>query len=273
MERILPIEPYKKYSRIKHIGTYTNCKCLYKYLPLDSFRKCLKGNTILFQQPTKWKDPFEARFYNANYNNIQSKGKFSKKFFACCVTKKSCCEAAWRMYSEDYENNPCIQVCLAIGQVRYFLNQFAVNNNTWIYEGNIKYDLSDKEISTLHLKTNAYHDEFFKDFTLGKYLNLMLLKRQAFEYEDEVRFFIHGGDLQMQNEKILVPIPWSLCMNNIKLLFDINNHQEIRAEIKDILDVNLSLCKQTYPNWYPQCPKISQTEIFKPIEKITIEPV
>ena len=271
MDRILPIKSYKKYSRVKRIGAYTHRKCLYKYLSLSSFKKCLKNNTLMFQRPIKWKDPFEARFYNANYGNIPNAKGVNKEFFACCFTKNTSCEAAWRMYSENYKKDPCIQICLAIGQVRNFLNRFAESHNAMVYEGNIRYDLADKEISTLHLTTNNYHDLYFEDFTLEKYLNLMLIKRQAFEYEGEIRYFIYGGKYQIQRSPIFIHIPWCRCMNNIKLPFDINLKQ--KKEIDDILKANLSLCKQEDPNSYPQMPKIIYNELYKPFEKITIESI
>lgn len=53
-------------------------------------------------------------------------------------------------------------------------------------------DLHKKEFKRLNGNTeqNEPYSAYFKSFSLDKYLNLLLLKRDAFLHEQEIRFFI-----------------------------------------------------------------------------------
>ena len=188
------IKPFTyPYHNVVGIGDRLMGKVIYKYMPIETALLCLQNNTIRFSFPSKWTDPFEKYFYTANYNNVMPSPKFDTRLFACCITKNSDCEAAWKMYTNDVDNNPCVQFKIYLGQFRKFAEKFIQDKDATMYEGLVRYDLKDSEILHLYQKKNKYYSSFFSDFNLEKYLNLMLLKRPFYKYEGEVRYLIHGG--------------------------------------------------------------------------------
>ena len=71
---------------------------VYKYMTISTALICLKNNTLRFSLPTtsSWKDPYESRFYSAEYHNLRlGKRDFDRRLFACCVTKNKLSEPAW----------------------------------------------------------------------------------------------------------------------------------------------------------------------------------
>lgn len=256
--------PYKNFY---HIGMPIRTKCLYKFMSLSSLQKSLEDNTLLFRQPDEWHDPFESRFYRANYQNHHI--NFNTHVYACCVTKRENNEAAWRMYSEDYINNPCVELCLSIGQVRKYIEDFVKEHNASVYEGKVNYELKDNEICSLHHMDNLHYNTYFAPINKEKYLNLLLLKRKAFEYEDEIRYLINDGDFDYNIKDICIPLPWSLCVNNVKLSpFCL---EDTAKRVKSMFEANLQLCKSQYPNTYPRVPFISLSALYRSQGPITID--
>lgn len=182
---------------------------LYRYIPLS----CLT-ESIVFKEPFLWADKFESRFYRANYNQTKYQ-EFPKKLYALCTTLKRDSEAAWKMYLPK-NGEPLVQ--LKINRMKWLehLNKFAANRYR-IYEGSVNYDLKESHISILHkptyqrldkgvLKSHTVtgHDDIFNNFDMDSFMSLLLLKRDAYKYEDEVRYFI-------------VPLEDNECKNEIHL--------------------------------------------------------
>ena len=210
-------------------------------MDLNTAEACLKNNTIRFRKPSEWKDPYESRYYLANYDNV-IKEPFNRDLFACCFTKQNKCEAAWKMYKAD--NSPCVKFCICIGQLRKFLDIYAYQHNAGLYEGNIYYGLKDDVINTLYKKSSDYYHVLFDDFNLKSFLNLMMIKRDAFSYEQEMRFLLNGDSLCNDEDFINVPIPWNLCLKKICYNGDMTDDEIERLKIA--LESNRLLCKKQY---------------------------
>jgi len=199
----------------KKIGvSLKNNSTFYKYLDLDTvlmiFRivpndkdnKDNKNNksflTMRFVEPTKWDDQFESRFYNAIYKKVNKDPNNIPKLYASCFTPQDESEPAWQAYNKDKDGigKRCVQLCINQIALR---NELVKNlNNTkacTIVEGSVQYK-SKEFIRTLHLSTDKesnpsdIYKDYFSDFTLASYINLLLLKRMAFEHEREVRIFL-----------------------------------------------------------------------------------
>ena len=48
----------------------------------------LQNNTLRFNAPTTWTDPYEKRFYEADYRMVRNSQLVNRKTYACCVAKK-----------------------------------------------------------------------------------------------------------------------------------------------------------------------------------------
>lgn len=257
------------YHNLFGIGKRLEGKTIYKYMPIENALLCLHNNNLRFSIPTKWDDPFEKYFYTANYDNVMPNPKFDTRLFACCLTQNRDCEAAWKMYTKDSQNNPCVQFKLYPGQFRRFAEKFVRNRGVYLYEGIVSYKLNDSEILHIYQKGNKNYPYIFQDFSLENYLNLMLLKRPFYRYESEVRYFIHGEKLCFDKDYLDVTIPWSLCLYSVKL--PPNCSDDLKAKLKTALEYNYRLCIKDFQGCYPQrIPPVENT-LYAPLCPITIE--
>lgn len=269
----MDIRKFKSYVHPYHnligIGERLRGKVVYKYMPIKTALICLQNNTIRFSVPTEWKDPFEKYYYTAGYSNVMPNPLFDTRLFACCLTQNSDCEAAWKMYTEDSENNPCVQFKIFPGQFRKYAEKFVRDKGVFLYEGAVTYKLKDSEILHLYQKSNKNYPIVFTNFGPEEYFNLLLLKRPFYEYEGEVRYFIHGDNLCFDKNNVDVIIPWSLCLYSVKL--PPNCSDVLKAELERALENNYQLCRKEYQGCYPQrIPPIENT-LYAPLKPITIE--
>ena len=189
-----------KYIQFTHKfnSEHTNSH-FWKYLDLESALLCLKNGNIRFVEPSRWEDKYEGRFYNADYSNICQKSNEYPFLYACCMTHKPHNEAAWKVYSYGKTGLGAHCVQFKINRARFRL-ELAKNADSlnFIAEGNVLYckeaiinDLHKKEIGEKgKKKLNTNYFLFFEDFNFGKYINLLLLKRDYFKHENETRFFL-----------------------------------------------------------------------------------
>ena len=267
MDKVIrQLERIRKYSNLISIGKRVSKVYVYKYMTLNTAVTCLNKNTFMFSIPPTWKDPYESRFYNADYHQVE-KNPFDKRLFACCVTENKLSESAWRMYTDE-PNEPCVKFCICIGQLRRYLNVYAKLHGATLYEGRINYSLNDSDIDGLHLRSSAYYHSFFDNFGLPEYLNLMLLKRHLFYYEGEIRYLFMGGSLDFLNEHLFIEIPWSMCLRKISI--DAQNPADEEA-LREALEKNYDYCLHKYSLQYKPYVPIELENIYKPFKPITIE--
>lgn len=192
-------------------------KVLYKYMSLDSFVLSMIYGFLFLVEPSKWSDKYEGRFYKANYKNHSYKGQ---QIFATCFTSVQANEAAWKVYARGTGMGArCIQVQLDITKFDDIFKKCNVLDsrgniipNNKFRLGDVSYYLTDMEIDNLHKRNKTYHDTFFKNFCLNSFLNLLCLKRKAYEYEHEVRLFLipsnHTSIKYKKNEDCRIEFPW-----------------------------------------------------------------
>ena len=257
------------YHNLIGIGDRVYGKTIYKYMSVKTALACLKNNTIRFSTPDNWSDPFEKYYYTANYTNVMPKNAFETRLFACCLTQQPDCEAAWKMYTKDAEKDPCLQFKICIGQFRRHVEKFVKDFNGVLYEGPVNYDMNDKEILHLYQRGNTNYPYVFNDFSIEKYLNLMILKRKFYTYEGEIRYMIQGEKLDYDTKYLDVTIPWSLCLYSIKL--PPNCPENVKSELQDAISENYRLCLERYPGWYPQKTPQVENSLYAPLNSIKIE--
>lgn len=191
---------------------YDVSKPIYKYMDVESAINFLQNKSMSFVEPSSWFDPFEKRFYNADFSAIPN---FKKpKIFASCFTNKATNEAAWVMYSYFKNGLASKSIRLEFNPTLFYdmLNQLGLNNNARIVVSRVNYELSEQTIKALHKKSCTKHQIYFANFDIDKFINLMLIKRKAFDYEKEIRIFIIPSDDALdkvdQKEDYHIPIKW-----------------------------------------------------------------
>lgn len=203
-----------------YVGEIYPKDTIYKYQSLDTALICLEKGNIRFVQPSQWPDKYEALFYNACYDRLGVNEDFHPKLFACCFTTRKMSEAAWKVYS--YNKNGLAYRCVKFGidleKLRNSLACYADRKELKVYECMMNYTLDDDEIKTLHKKKSPYYSELFDNFDLSSYLSLLTIKRKAFSYESELRFYLVSNDNQNRlNDYEDVDLPYSDLIKNVAI--------------------------------------------------------
>lgn len=178
-------------------------KLLHKYLTLEHALEMLSNKSIWFANPIIWKDPFEKRFIENKYiiGSIEEQFPWRNKVYCMCSTQTATSEAYWNTYSLG-------EIGLSIKFNRQNLlnelDRLSTAGNR-IYIGKVEYQQT-KEIKS-PLSTNSFINPTGTPITSLRStelkIRLLLLKRLAYEYENEVRIFIVRDKAAKQNGTFL----------------------------------------------------------------------
>lgn len=217
---IRPISVYQ--DNFNKIGDFATGGKFYKYMSLEMALQCLRGKNIWFVEPSKWQDKYENYFYKAEIlgDNIS---KNNPLVYTTCVTNRKESESAWKIYAYNSQGlaSRCVEFIINRNKFREslinckyrkgFKEEYDRNlkDEFDIYEGVVVYKDEEmiknlpKEIvkrNKLDIDNDYYH-AYFDDFSFEKYLNLLLLKRVAFEHEHETRIFIVNKSFDPSSKK------------------------------------------------------------------------
>lgn len=182
-------KPLRGYKNVVRLGEKTEKQThsLYKYMNVQRAIEFLESGDYYFVEPKVWTDPYEKRFYTADYSQI---GFAPKQCYCTCLTHNISSEAAWKMYRSNDGG-------LADRTIRFEFNRKALfqaleNNKSRakIYFGNVNYEYTTEEINKLHISSGPNYNKYFSDMNEEKFLHLLLIKRKAFKYESEIRLFV-----------------------------------------------------------------------------------
>lgn len=178
-------------------------KLLHKYMPLERVMEMLTNQTIWFANPTIWKDPFEKRFIENVYSigGVQKPFPWKDRVYCMCATQTATSEAYWNAYSAGE-----IGVSIKFNRQNLLneLDRLAASGNR-IYIGKVEYQ------KTQDIKATLSGNPFLNPTgtpisSLGAEelkVRLLLLKRLAYQYENEVRFFIVRNKAAKQSGTLL----------------------------------------------------------------------
>lgn len=205
-----------KYPHIHVEKDLKNVRYIYRYMSWRIFIKCISNETIRFVEPSKWPDKFESLFYCANYHfNNNDNNIIPPKVYALCTTRERDCEPSWLRYASG---GMTIQIKINRQEWLKSLNQWRKNSKDAsfdVYEGSINYDLNEAHIvllpqPTYSDKNKKIHQtkgykELFSNFDFNSYLSLLLLKRKAYSYEKEIRYFLISRAKEAQKDDYIEP--------------------------------------------------------------------
>ncbi len=191
---------------------------IYKYMTVDAFINCMYHKSWRFFEPNKWNDKFERRFYCADYK-LPGIKDCTPRVYATCVTRAKNSEAAWKVYANgEGLNARCIELELDVVELRKQLG----NSNMRIEERSVEY-LQEHTIMELHKKTSSDYSRYFHNFTLKKFIDLLSVKRDAYQYEKEIRLFIIPQELTLnrsrnnKSEYIDINIAWDRVIKSMRI--------------------------------------------------------
>lgn len=185
---------------------------VFKYMPLERFVKSVDENELVFVNPENWYDPFERLYYGID---CSAKGYHTEHIACMCVSEKSSTneDASWRVYSDS--SSKAVRLSIEKSKLFSILDNYAKQNGYRVYIGQVKYDFKKKDIIGLHNHKSPHYAEYFpNDMKREHYLSLMLLKRSAFKYENEVRVFLVKDIINFDSNKLL-RIPCDYTANKL----------------------------------------------------------
>ncbi len=193
----------------------------YKYMDMETAIKCLSNSSIRFVEPSSWQDKYERRFYKADYSKIPDGNGNSPFLYAHCVTTKRNNAAAWQIYTYGKVGLGARCVQFVIDKKAFRSQLLSSLDQTYsIYEGEASY-LSTEEINALHKKDSLHYDDIFINYTLEKYLSLLLVKRNDFIFEEEVRLFIIPNKTNVKNthnpQYVDITVDWPKVLKEIRV--------------------------------------------------------
>lgn len=159
----------------------TNPRTLYRYMDYTT----MKDRELWFSNPsTKWSDPYEKLFLDSKYllsGNKEDKYPLKNRVFCSCLTPVRVSEAAWKVYG--YATKFSIDTTRLV-QV---LEEHTRDYDIYIGKVNYKSASSLKRDSVLKL-TGLSKESFISSDEA--WVRLLLLKRTAFKYEEEIRIIL-----------------------------------------------------------------------------------
>jgi hypothetical protein len=192
-------------------------------MDLETALICLKGQQIRFVQPSEWSDKYERHFYNADYSDLTKDANVCPRVWACCFTTNKMSEASWNTYRYGKQGlgAKCVKFQISRSKLRSFIR--SDSRVEYTYEGFMDYSVSDFDIQHLHMKSShLYNTIFSHPFTRDKYLSLLLIKRSAFNYEEEFRFLITIVDGKTDDKQLLIPIKWAELIEAVEVDIDMS---------------------------------------------------
>lgn len=159
---------------------------------------------LYFANPVSWNDAFEKRFINVQYkegNNPIVDYPLKNKVFCSCFSHTRIVEAQWFVNSRAKKIvlNGLIQLTFNNQRLLDELNMFSEENNVDVYIGKVAYQET-RKIEGRISKNDFLNDP--KQFSLNceeSLIRLLLLKRNAFIAENEIRIIIVKKDSDLQS--------------------------------------------------------------------------
>ena len=174
---------------------------LYKYMPLEYGLKTLDDGQLWFANPVLWTDPFESRFVRAVYPNNQS-FPWKNRVFCTCFTTSISSEAHWLIHAGKE-----MGVKLSLEREKFLMLLRTFPNNWEIYIGKAEY-MKTSNIECLSIKDIPFREPIPSTDDINNLCaRLLLLKRNAFRYENEIRVIIVQGETTENiREGIFIPL-------------------------------------------------------------------
>lgn len=154
-------------------------------MSLESALTTLNNHTLWFANPIIWKDPFESRFVTAKYLDKGEKidYQWTDRVFCACFTETVTSEAYWAPYSQRQIG---VEFRMNRQELLKVLEGYADLYD--IYIGKVEYMLNSQIKGPL--KSIPFGEPVPLPKTKSWWARLLLIKRKAFKYEDEIRIII-----------------------------------------------------------------------------------
>jgi len=143
---------------------------LYRIVNFHHAVQIFENGELFFSHPSKWEDPYETRLIH----------KESHKVFAQCWCSNGVSDAMWRIYSPNHLG---IRIGTSTKKLRTALEKGIKGSAKRLRMEDVSY-LSQHNLNT---RSKGIRDELERDFNVDKSIDLLFMKREAYEHESEYR--------------------------------------------------------------------------------------
>ena len=171
---------------------------LYRITKFSNVVDMFETNSLYFGSPSKWDDPYERVL----------KHRKSNLFFAQCWSKKSVSDAMWRIYSHDRYG---IRIRTSREKLIAALNENKKKNDV----GYLVKDVTYVTLTELDSKISDIATEIRKKYLPRRAADALLIKRDAFDHEAEVRAIVSAPAKLEGVDHLRVPIAPHSFIENI----------------------------------------------------------
>lgn len=207
----------------------------YKYMNVERAIQFLKTGEYYLVEPTAWQDPYEKRFYTADYSRFDA--YIPSVTYATCFTDKISNEAAWKMYRDEGGGlkNRSIRFDIRRSEILRYMSRNIIDAKIVFGKANYRYTTS--KINKIHKSENlTEYKKYFSNFTEESFLKLLLIKRKAFDYESEIRLFVVPNSQKSINpdrefDKYVITFPHDIMKSMIESISIDPSCTELEAEI------------------------------------------
>lgn len=184
----------------------TSPRTLYRYMDYTT----MKDGELWFSNPsTKWSDPYEKLFLDSKYlipGTKEDKYHLKNRVFCSCLTPVGLSEAAWKVYG--YATKFSIDATKLVQVLEEHTRDYD------IYIGKVKYKSASSLRRDSVLKLTGLSKESFISSDEA-WVRLLLLKRTAFKYEEEIRIILVSKKEKEQNSEDGVTLDYDIPLKDL----------------------------------------------------------
>lgn len=240
-------------------------KPFYRFISEEALDFLLNGSFIL-KNPATWWDPYEKIIVNGDFTAISYNKPAA---YVACFTQANNSEAHWKMYTYGHGN--CFRVEFdLINLIGSFCLAEPFSPGPMLYFGKVSYGLTENSLKAIGKNTCKYHEIAFpKNFSNDNYVDLLLLKRRAFKWEEESRLVLLSEYNQEESMKLCYdPSVLPTFVKSIKVGPSCDDAEYERLKIKYSRIINDITTMHHYNN---QNIAFSRSQLYKPVSPIVVE--
>ena len=143
---------------------------LYRIIDFHYAVQIFEKGELFFSHPSKWEDPYETRLIHRE----------SHKVFSQCWCSNGVSDAMWRIYSPNHLG---IRIGTSTKKLRAALEKGIKGSSKKLRMDDVSY----MSQHALNMKSKSIRDELNGNFDIDRSIDLLFMKREAYEHESEYR--------------------------------------------------------------------------------------
>lgn len=195
-------------------------KRLYRFTSIERLVHGLDNELFTFVNPELWSDPYE-KFYFKRRFIVDGKTQLMpahNRLYAVCMSGTYESEAFWKVYAPEEDG---VRVTIS---VRRLLEEFLDKiTDADVYIGKVNYQTT-RDFFVLPKQRSRLIDEFSTGRIGEEQLKLILKKRKAFAYENEIRIMVVPHEEQTNKKVMHLPLYYGDIVRDVTLDPRLNVH-------------------------------------------------